>query len=68
VAVNLIVIAVTLLMAAYLGVWILCPRLRALMEMPKYRFQERQGQYPGLIRDPRPVSDETSERLSRNAN
>ena len=50
-AVNLIVLAVTLLMAAFLGVWIFFPRLRAWMEMPKYRFLERQRQFLGVSRD-----------------
>ena len=50
-AVNLIVLAVTLLMAAFLGVWIFFPRLRAWMEMPKYRFLERQRQFLGVFRD-----------------
>jgi hypothetical protein len=51
VAVNLIVLAVTLLMAAFLGVWIFFPRLRAWMEMPKYRFLERQRQFLSVFRD-----------------
>jgi hypothetical protein len=53
-AVNLIVLAVTLLMAAFLGVWIFFPRLRAWMEMPKYRFLEQQRQFPGVLRDRQP--------------
>jgi hypothetical protein len=51
VAVNLIVLAVTLLMAAFVGVWIFFPGLRAWMEMPKYRFLEGQRQFLGVIRD-----------------
>ena len=58
-AVNLIVMAVTLLMAAHVGVWIFCPRLRAWMEMPKYRFQEQQQQFPALVRDPHQVKEES---------
>ena len=50
-AVNFIVLAVTLLMAAFVGVWIFFPRLRAWMEMPKYRFLEQQGQFPGVFRN-----------------
>jgi hypothetical protein len=52
VVINLIVLAVTLLMAAFLGVWIFFPRLRGWMEMPKYRFLEQQHRYPGVLRDP----------------
>jgi hypothetical protein len=44
-AVNLIVLAVTLLVGAYLVVWIFFPGLRAWMEMPKYRFLERERQF-----------------------
>jgi hypothetical protein len=58
VAVNLIVLAVTLLMAAFLGVWIFFPRLRAWMEMPKYRFLEQQRRFPGVVRDPPPQREE----------
>jgi hypothetical protein len=54
VAVNLIVLGVTLLMAAFLGVWIFFPRLRAWMEMPKYRFLERQRRFPDVLRDAQP--------------
>ena len=59
-AVNLIVLAVTLLMAAFLSVWIFFPRLRAWMEMPKYRFLERQRQFLGVSRDPQPMREEPS--------
>jgi hypothetical protein len=51
VAVNLIVLAVTLLMAAFGGVWIFLPRLRAWMEMPKHRFLESQRQFPSVLRN-----------------
>ncbi len=44
-AVNLIVLAATLLMAAYVVVWIFFPGLRDWMEMPKYRFLERERQF-----------------------
>jgi hypothetical protein len=54
VAVNLIVLAVTLLMAGFLGVWIFFPRLRAWMERPKYRFLEQQRQFPDVLRDRHP--------------
>jgi len=49
-AVNLIVVAVTLLMAAFVGVWIFFPRLRAWMEMPKHRFLELQRRFPNVRR------------------
>ena len=59
-AVNLIVLVVTLLMAAFVGVWIFFPRLRAWMEMPKYRFLEQQRRFPGVLRDRPPGRDEPS--------
>jgi hypothetical protein len=65
VAVNLIVLAVTLLMAAFLGVWIFFPRLRAWMERPKYRFLERQRQFPGVRREPQPGREEPSQQEGR---
>jgi hypothetical protein len=55
-AVNIIVLAVTLLMAAFVGVWIAFPRLRGWMEMPKHRFLKMQRQFPGILRDRRPES------------
>jgi hypothetical protein len=60
-AVNLIVLAVTLLMAAFVGVWIFSPRLRAWMEMPKYRFLEHQRQFPDVLRDRQPGREEPSQ-------
>jgi hypothetical protein len=36
-AINLIILAVTLLMGGFLLVWWLCPRLRPWIEEPKYR-------------------------------
>ena len=45
-------------MAAFLGVWIFFPRLRAWMEMPKYRFLERQRRFPGVLRDLQPGREE----------
>jgi hypothetical protein len=65
VAVNLIVLAVTLLMAGFLGVWICFPRLRAWMEMPKYRFLEQQRQFLGVFRDPEPKREELSQQDGR---
>ena len=53
-AVNLIVLGVTLLMAAFVSVWVFFPRLRAWMEMPKHRFLEEQRQHPEVLRDRQP--------------
>lgn len=50
-AVNLIVAGVTLLMAGFVGVWLVCPQLRGWMELPKHRFLERQREFPGVRRD-----------------
>jgi hypothetical protein len=49
--INLIVGFVTLLMMAFLVVWIAFPRLRRWMEEPKYRFLERQRRFPAVHRD-----------------
>jgi hypothetical protein len=51
VAINLIVLAVSLMMAAFVGVWLFFPRLRPWMEMPKHRFLEQQRMYPDVHRD-----------------
>ena len=59
-AVNLIVLGVTVLMAGFVGIWIFFPRLRAWMEMPKYRFLERQRQFPDVLRDAQPGREERS--------
>jgi hypothetical protein len=64
-AVNLIVLAVTLLMAAFLGVWIFFPRLRTWMEMPKYRFLEQQRQFPGVLRGYQPGREGPSQQEGR---
>jgi hypothetical protein len=50
-AVNLIVLAVTLLMIAFVGVWLFAPQLRGWMEMPKHRFLETQRQCSSVVRD-----------------
>jgi hypothetical protein len=65
VAVNLIVLAVTLLMAAFVGVWIFFPRLRAWMEMPKYRFLEQQRGFPGVLREHQAGKEEPSQQEGR---
>jgi hypothetical protein len=51
VAVNFIVLAVTLLVLAFVGVWLFFPSLRAWMEMPKHRFLELERQFPSVRRD-----------------
>jgi hypothetical protein len=58
VAVNLIVLGVTLLMAAFVGVWLFFPRLRDWIEMPKHRFLEAQRQFPSVLRDGQPGTEE----------
>ncbi len=50
-AVNVIVVAVTLVLAAFVGVWVFVPRLRSWMEMPKHRFLELQRQFPSVLRE-----------------
>jgi len=65
-AINLIVLAVTLLMACFLGVWIFFPRLRAWMEMPKHRFLETRRRFPEAIRD-LPETEEPSCRKEENS-
>ena len=50
-AVNLIVLVVTLLMAGFIGVWTFFPRLRTWMEAPKYRFLEQQRRFPEVSRE-----------------
>jgi hypothetical protein len=61
VAVNLIVLAVTLLLAAFTGVWIFFPRLRAWMEFPKYRFLDSQRRFPSVLRSVSPETEKPSE-------
>jgi hypothetical protein len=51
VAVNLIVLVVTLLMVGFVAVWIFCPRLRPWMEAPKYRFLEQERRFPDVTRE-----------------
>ena len=50
-AVNLIVLAVTLLVAGFIAVWIGVPGLRPWIEMPKHRFLERHRRFPDTRRD-----------------
>jgi hypothetical protein len=50
VAVNLIVLAVTLLVAGFLLVWVCFPRLRRWIEAPKYRVLQWPNRYPEAAR------------------
>lgn len=50
-AVNLIVIAVTLLVGGFLAVWLAFPRLRPWFEAPKYRVLEWDRRYPVAVRE-----------------
>ena len=50
-AINLIVAAVTLLMAGFVAVRTLSPSLRAWMESPKERFIETDRRFPRAVRD-----------------
>jgi hypothetical protein len=52
VAVNLIVLAVTLMMAAFLLAWLLFPGLRCRIEAPKYRVLEWDQRNPPAERQP----------------
>jgi hypothetical protein len=49
-AVNLIVLGVTLLVAAFIAVWLCFPRLRPWMEQPKHHFLDRQHRFPTVAR------------------
>jgi hypothetical protein len=50
-AVNVIVLAVTLLVAAFIAVWICVPCVRPWLEQPKHRFLDRQRRFPAVTRD-----------------
>ena len=50
VAVNLIVLAVTLLVAGFLFVWVCFPRLRRWIEAPKYRVLQWPNRYGDAAR------------------
>jgi hypothetical protein len=45
-AVNLIVLAITLMMFAFLIAWVLFPRIRPQIEAPKYRVLTWQNRFP----------------------
>jgi hypothetical protein len=45
-AINVIVVAVTLLMGGFVLVWGLFPRVRPWMEAPKYRVLEWERRFP----------------------
>ncbi len=55
--INLIVLGVTLLLAAFVAVWVFFPRLRVWMEVPKYRFLEQQRRFPGVRHDRPPEGE-----------
>lgn len=59
-AVNLIVVVVTLLMAGFVAVWVFCPWLRSWMEAPKYRFLEQERQFPEVAHRARAREPETT--------
>ena len=52
-------------MLLLVGVWIFFPRLRAWMEMPKYRFLEQQHQFPSVLRDRQPGREDPSRQEER---
>jgi hypothetical protein len=54
--VNLIVLAVTALVAGFIAVWIAVPGLRVWMEMPKHRFLHRQRSFPVVDRGSEPAA------------
>jgi hypothetical protein len=55
VAVNLIVLAVTLLLVGFLIAWVCFPRLRRWIEAPKYRVLQWPNRYPEAARpEPKP--------------
>lgn len=51
-AVNLIVLAVTLLMGGFLVLWLAFPQVRPPIEAPKYRVLEWERDYPDAARTP----------------
>jgi hypothetical protein len=57
VAVNLIVLAVTLLVAGFLLVWLCFPRLRRWIEAPKYRVLQWPNRYPDAARPEQRAGD-----------
>ena len=60
VTINLIVVAVTLLMAGFVAVWSLSASLRWWMESPKLRFVESTRRFPPVVRDERPAHENRS--------
>jgi hypothetical protein len=49
--------AVTLLMAGYTLVWLLCPQLRAWMEAPSAGFLEQERRFPRVVHERPPQAD-----------
>ena len=56
-AVNLIVLAVTLLMAGFLVVWVCFPGLRRWIEAPKYRVLQWPNRDPDAVRPEQKVGE-----------
>jgi hypothetical protein len=57
VAVNLIVFAVTLLVAGFLLAWVCFPRLRRWIEAPKYRVLQWPNRFPEAARPEQKAGD-----------
>ena len=56
-AVNLIVLTVTLLVTGFLFVWVRFPRLRRWIEAPKYRVLRWPSLYPDAARPEQKAGD-----------
>ncbi len=54
-AVNMIVLSVTLLMLGFLAVWCCCPWLRPWLEAPKYRVLRWEQDFPSAVRAEQPA-------------
>ncbi len=54
--INVIVVAVTLLMGGFVGVWLVCPRCRPWIEAPKW--QPLAWDEPAAPSDPLPARRE----------
>jgi hypothetical protein len=56
-AIDLIVLAVSALMAGFFGVWLFFPRLRPWMEAPKYRVLRWPNRCPDAVRPEQKAGD-----------
>ena len=56
-AIDLIVAAVSVLMAGFFAVWIFFPRLRPWIEAPKYRVLQQQNRCPDAVRPEQKAGD-----------